>query len=66
MALKFSRPTKSWVIDQNNILHVLMNMINNSKTAWPTEILMLFVSFSHNLLQDEYIYIYYHLSKQYW
>ena len=58
MALKFSRPTSLWVIDQNNILHVLMKMINNSKTAWPTEILMPFVSFSHILLYDEYIIIF--------
>ena len=29
-------------------------MINNSRTAWPTEILMSFLSFSDNLLQDSY------------
>ena len=31
----FGRPSSSLVIDQNNILH---DSINNSKTAWPTEI----------------------------
>ena len=42
----------SWVIDQNNILHGLFNI---SRTAWPTEILMSFLSFSDNLFQDNYI-----------
>ena len=32
--LNFSRPSGSWIIDQNNILHVL---INNSWNAWPTK-----------------------------
>ena len=32
-----------WVIDQNSILHIL---INNSRTAWPTEISMPYLSFS--------------------
>ena len=30
-------------------------LINNSRTAWPTEILMPLFSFSDNLLQDTYI-----------
>ena len=50
--LKRSVLSGSWVIDQNNILHVL---INNSRTAWPTEVLMPFLSSSENLLQDAYI-----------
>ena len=37
---------------QNNILHVL---INNSRTTGPTKILMQFLSFPGNLLQDNYI-----------
>ena len=28
--------------------------INNSRTAWPTEMLMQLLSLSHNLLQDAY------------
>ena len=35
----FSRPSGSWIIDQNNILTVL---IHNLKTAWPTKISMPF------------------------
>ena len=34
---------------QNGIL------INNSRTAWPTSVLMPFLSFFDNLLYDEYI-----------
>ena len=30
-------------------------LICNSRTAWPTEVLMPFLSFSDNLLQDTYI-----------
>ena len=30
-------------------------LINNSKTIWPTDILMLFLNFFDNLLQDAYI-----------
>ena len=30
-------------------------LINNSKTTWPTYILMLFLSSSDNLLKDAYI-----------
>ena len=30
-------------------------LVNNSRTAWPTENLMSFLSFSDNLLQDAYI-----------
>ena len=43
----FNKPKGTWVIDQNNILHVL---INNSRTAWHTKISMPFVSFSDKLL----------------
>ena len=43
------KPCGSWLTDQNNILHIL---INKSITAWLTEILMPFVSFSGNMLQD--------------
>ena len=32
------RPSGSWVVDPNNILTVL---ILNSKTTWPTKVLML-------------------------
>ena len=41
------RRNGSWVIDHNNILQVL---INNSRTAWPTKILMQILSFSDNNL----------------
>ena len=47
----FGRLSSSEVIDQNNILNVLINI---SKNAWPTRILMLFLSFSDKLLQDAY------------
>ena len=40
-------PSNSWVIDQNVQNMVL---INNSRTAWHTKILMTFLSFSDNLL----------------
>ena len=48
----FSMPHGSWDIDQyvQNIV-----LINKSRTAWHTEILMPFSSFSDNLLQDAYI-----------
>ena len=36
-------------MDQKSQIVVL---INNSRTAWPTYILMLFLSFLDNLLQD--------------
>ena len=55
--IDFSRPSGSWVIDQNmynNILHVL---INNSRTLWSSEILMPFLSFSDNFLVDAYIIV---------
>ena len=45
-------PSGSWANDQNIILHVL---INNSRTAWPTEISMPFLSFSDKLLHDTYV-----------
>ena len=45
---KFSWPNgNSWVIDQDNNLHVL---INSSRIAWPTKTSMPFLSFSDNLL----------------
>ena len=47
-----NRPNGSWLIDQNNIVHVL---INNSRTAKPTKISMPFMRFSGNLLQDNHI-----------
>ena len=54
MALNFfSRPRGSWVIDQNDVLHV---STNNSITVWDTEILMPFLRFSDNLLQDNSSY----------
>ena len=31
----FRRPSSSWVFDQINILHIL---INNSRSMWPTKI----------------------------
>ena len=43
----------SWIIDQNNILHIL---INNSRTAAPTKILMPFLSSSDNLFPDHIIF----------
>ena len=46
MALKF------YVMDQYSQNNVL---INNSSTAWPTSILMQFLSSLDNLLQDAYI-----------
>ena len=39
-------------MDQNSQNIVL---INKSRTAWPTQILMLFLSSLDNLLQDTYI-----------
>ena len=45
----FNWPCGSWVIDQNMRNVVL---INNSRTSWPTKIIMPFWSFSGNLLQD--------------
>ena len=48
----FTWPSDSWVVDQNNILHAL---IDDSRTVWPTVTLMLFWSFSVNLLQYAYI-----------
>ena len=48
MAIKFRRPSGSGVVDQNNILHVL---INNSRSACHTEMLKLFLHFSKHLLQ---------------
>ena len=42
-----SRPSNSWVIDQNIILTVL---INNLETAWLTKILMPFLSSFDNFL----------------
>ena len=40
-----------WLIDQNvqNIV-----WINNSQTSWPTKFLVQFLSFSDNLLEDDY------------
>ena len=52
MAFKFSRPSISWVFHQNKQNIVL---INNWRTIWHTEIIMSFLSFSDNLLQDAYI-----------
>ena len=43
--LNLSRPSGSWVIDQNSILYVL---IKRSRTNWHTEIWMLFLSVSDN------------------
>ena len=37
------------------IKHILHVLINNSRTAWPTEILMPLFSFSDNSLQDDYV-----------
>ena len=43
-------------MDQNSQNIVL---INNSKTAWPTQILMLFLSFFRQFtIKDAYIYIF--------
>ena len=44
--------SSSWVIDQN-MLNIAL--FNNSRTAWHTKILMSFLSFSENLLQNAYI-----------
>ena len=52
--LSFSSSNGSWVIDQNNILSVL---INNSKRAGPTKIVVPFLSFSSNLLPAIHIYL---------
>ena len=52
-ALKFLWPSGSWVIDQINILHISIN--NNSRIAWPTDILIPFFSFLDNLFHDVYI-----------
>ena len=49
--LNFSRPSGFYVIDQNSKNVV---WINNSRTAWPTLILMLFLSSLDNLLEDAY------------
>ena len=49
-SVNFSRSSGSWVIDQNwqNIV-----LINNSKNAWTTWIIVMpFLSFSDNLIQD--------------
>ena len=46
------RPSSSCVIDQNDILNVLTH---NLETAWPTKILMLFLSSLDNLLLYAYI-----------
>ena len=60
MALKFSKPVSPWdFIDQNTILYVL---INNSRSAWPNEILMPFLSFSRQFAPE---YLHY-FSKQGW
>ena len=41
-------PSGSWVIDQNNILHILIN--NSRNAAWLTHIFpMPFLSFSQNI-----------------
>ena len=49
----FSRPIGSWVIDWNNILHIL---IINTRIAWPTEIWMVILSFLDKLIQGAYYY----------
>ena len=49
MTLNFSRLSSSGVIDENMQNVVL---INDSRTVWPTNILMPFLRFSDNLLQD--------------
>ena len=41
--------SSSWIIDQNNILHIL---INNSKSAWSAKIPVSCLNFLDNLLQD--------------
>ena len=48
----FGRSSGSLVIDRNNMLNIL---INNLKSAEPTEIVMLLLSFSDNFLWDAYI-----------
>ena len=47
--INFTTPSCSLVIDQNIQTIVF---INNSRTAWPTKILMPILSFSDNLLQN--------------
>ena len=47
----FSRPGGSWNIDQTNILCILFN---HSRTTWSLEILMPFLIFSDNALQDAF------------
>ena len=54
MALNFSRPSGSRVIDHNMQNTVL---INKSRTAWRTKISMPFLSFSENLLLGAYIHL---------
>ena len=49
----FSRPSDSWVMAQNGILHVLMN---NSRTVWPVEIIIPLLSFSKKLFQGAYYF----------
>ena len=54
MALElFSRP--SGFLNYRSIQSKCCVWINNSNTAWPTLILMLFLSSLENLLQDVYI-----------
>ena len=47
-----SRSRDSWVIDQNNVLH---SLINNPRISGPTNIFMPFCSFSGNLFKDNHI-----------
>ena len=57
VAIKFQyMPSSSWFVDRNvqNIV-----LINNSRTSWPTTILIPFFSFSDNLLQDTSILFFY-------
>ena len=53
-----SGPSGSWVIDPNNISHLLSN---NARTTKPTEISMIFLSLPDNLLQNNRIF-----SKYWW
>ena len=48
----FSRSSSSWVIYQNR---QNISLMHNSRTAWPTKILMPFLSFLDNLLQVAYL-----------
>ena len=36
-----------------------IDLINNSRTAWPSKITMSFLSFSYNLLQDSYTFFFF-------